>query len=58
LLSNGSDIIGPEMYRELVTTPLLLDEDVAYCLQAEVGRAGEGEPEETLVGIATFRLRP
>jgi hypothetical protein len=46
------------MYRELVTTPLLLDEDVAYCLQAEVGRAGEGEPEETLVGIATFRLRP
>lgn len=60
MLSNASDIIrtaSPEMYGELVTSPSLL-EDVAYCLQAEVGRVGEGEPEETLVCIATFRPRP
>lgn len=46
----------PEMDEELITSLFLL-EDAEYC-QGEVGRVREEEPEETLVGTATFRLGP
>lgn len=60
MLSKGSDRVGtvrPEMDGELITSLFLL-EDTEYCLQGEVGRVRKEEPEETLVGTATFRLGP
>lgn len=59
MLSKRSDRVGtmpPEMDEELITSLFLL-EDAEYC-QGEVGRVREEEPEETLVGTATFRLGP
>lgn len=60
MLSKGSDRVGtvrPEMDGELITSLFLL-EDTEYCLQGEVGKGREEEPEETLVGTAIFRLGP
>lgn len=60
MLSKGSDRVGtvrPEMDGELITSLFLL-EDTEYCLQGEVGKVREEEPEETLVGTAIFRLGP